>query len=452
MGELFGTDGVRGIANADLSLELAMRMGQAGAFALASEVHSPRILIGTDTRKSADMLFGALSAGICSIGGDVVYLGVVPTPALAYLVRLYEADAAVMISASHNLMEYNGFKWFDKRGYKLSDSLEAQIEALIRDGCPKPRPTGSLVGRVTRAKRAALDYTDFLLKAADCSLLGMRLVLDCANGAASDLAKEVFSKLGATVLSFSDEPDGYNINDQCGSTHPERLRQLVSETCADIGFAFDGDADRLIAVDERGRIVDGDRIIGILALDYKKRGLLKDDTLVITVMSNLGLKLKLNETGIKTEETAVGDRYVLERILEKGYSFGGEQSGHIIFANDHTTGDGMLSAIKLLNVITHSGRRFSELADEIPICPQVLVNVIVDEQAKDAALNDKDLKEAACGAEAALGKSGRVLIRKSGTEPLIRIMLEGMDETDLRARAGALAHILITNHNGRLKG
>ncbi len=452
MGELFGTDGVRGIANADLSLELAMRMGQAGAFVLASEVHSPRILIGTDTRKSADMLFGALSAGICSVGGDVVYLGVIPTPALAYLVRMYEADAAVMISASHNLMEYNGFKWFDKRGYKLSDSLEEEIEALIRNGYEKPRPTGALVGRVTHAYRGVLEYTAFLLKEASCSLDGMRIVLDCANGSASKLASGVFSKLGATVMSFSDEPDGYNINDQCGSTHPERLRQLVSENCADIGFAFDGDADRLIAVDERSRIVDGDRILGILALEYKKRRMLKLDTLVITLMSNLGLKLKLNEAGINTEETAVGDRYVLERILEKGYSLGGEQSGHIVFADSHTTGDGLLSAIRLLNVIKNSGKRFSELADEIPIYPQVLVNVQIEESAKDAALNDIDLAKAKESIALALGKSGRVLIRKSGTEPLIRIMLEGENEIEIRNSAAALAHIIIKNHNGRLKG
>lgn len=451
MGRLFGTDGVRGIANGSLSCELAMRIGAAGACVLTNEVHSPRILIGMDTRKSGDMLSSALTAGICSVGGDVVHVGVVPTPGLAYLVRLYDADAAVMISASHNSMEYNGIKWFDGRGYKLSDALEDEIEAIMKENRPLPAPTGAAVGRVTRVRRAMDEYREFLVSTADTRLDGMRIVLDCANGAASESARQVFCDLGAEVMSFSDEPDGYNINDLCGSTHPERMQQLVYELGADVGLAFDGDADRLIATDERGRIVDGDRILGICALDMHTRGVLKGDTLVITVMSNLGLKRRLKQAGIQIEETAVGDRYVLERMMEKGYNLGGEQSGHIIFTDHHTTGDGMLSAIQLMNVLKRSGKRMSALAAEIPIYPQVLVNVRVAEEKKAAAMNDAQLKAAIEALEKTLGEDGRVLVRASGTEPLIRIMLEGKDEEEIRDHAVSLAHILEKNHEGKLK-
>lgn len=451
MARLFGTDGVRGIANDTLSCELAMRIGAAGAFVLASEVHSPRILVGMDTRKSGDMLSCALAAGICSVGGDVVQVGVVPTPALAYLVRLYGADAAVVISASHNSMEYNGIKWFDTAGLKLSDALEDQIEAILRENTPLPRPVGGGVGRVTRVRRAKDEYREFLQGTALTRFEGLRIVLDCANGAASDIAREVFCGLGAEVLSFSDEPDGYNINDQCGSTHPERLQQLVSELGADVGLAFDGDADRLIATDERGRIIDGDRILGICALDMHARGTLKEDTLVITVMSNLGLKQRMKQAGIRIEETAVGDRYVLERMMEKKVNLGGEQSGHIIFTDHHTTGDGMLSAIQLLNVLKLSGKRMSALAGEIPIYPQVLVNVRVEENQKEPAMRDDELWAQVREVEAKLGEEGRVLLRASGTEPLIRIMLEGRDEDEISAHAVSLAHILEKNHEGKIR-
>ena len=451
MARLFGTDGVRGIANDALSCELAMRIGAAGAFVLASEVHSPRILVGMDTRKSGDMLSCALAAGICSVGGDVVQVGVVPTPALAYLVRLYGADAAVVISASHNSMEYNGIKWFDTAGFKLSDALEDQIEKILRENTPLPRPVGGGVGRVTRVRRAKDEYCEFLQSTALTRLEGLRIVLDCANGAASDIAREVFCGLGAEVLSFSDEPDGYNINDQCGSTHPERLQQLVSELGADVGLAFDGDADRLIATDERGRIVDGDRILGICALSMHACGTLKDDTLVITVMSNLGLKQRMKQAGIRIEETAVGDRYVLERMLEKKVNLGGEQSGHIIFTDHHTTGDGMLSAIQLLNVLKRSGKRMSALAGEIPIYPQVLVNVRVAENQKEPAMRDEELWAEVRGVEAKIGEEGRVLLRASGTEPLIRIMLEGKDEDEISAYAVSLAHILEKNYEGKIR-
>ncbi len=448
---LFGTDGVRGVANDTLSCELAMRLGAAGAYVLTSAAHSPRILIGTDTRKSADMLFCALAAGICSVGGDVVHVGVVPTPALAYLVRLYGADAAVVISASHNPMEDNGIKWFDSEGFKLSDALEDKIEALLHDHAELPRPVGAAVGRVTRMRRAAEEYRQFLLSTSTAPLTGMKLVLDCANGAASGIARDVFRELGAEVTSFSDEPDGCNINARCGSTHPERLQQMVCELGADVGLAFDGDADRLIAVDELGRIVDGDRILGVCALDMQEKGMLRGDTLVVTVMSNLGLKQRMREAQIHVEETAVGDRYVLERMLENGYNLGGEQSGHILFTDHHTTGDGMLSAIQFLNILQGSGKRMSALADEIPIYPQVLVNVRVPLESKAAAMQDETLWARIREVEREMGDSGRILVRASGTEPLIRIMLEGRDEEEIRTIAISLARILEENYDGKIK-
>lgn len=452
MPRLFGTDGVRGIANDTLSCELAMRLGAAGAYVLTNEVHSPRILVGMDTRKSGKMLSSALSAGICSVGGDVVQLGVLPTPALSYLVRLYEADAAVMISASHNPMEYNGIKWFDSKGYKLSDSLEDRIEAILQNKEVLPRPTGGDVGRVIRTRRAQEEYCEFLQHTATTSFEGLKLVLDCANGASSRIARDLFTALGAQVLSFSDEPDGYNINDQCGSMHPARLQQLVVELGADAGLAFDGDADRLIATDEHGRIVDGDRIMGICALDMHVRGALRNDTLVLTVMSNLGLKQRMRQEGIHVEETSVGDRYVLERMLEGNFNLGGEQSGHIIFSDQHNTGDGMLSAIQLLNIVKLTGKRMSALAADIPIYPQVLVNVRLPEGKKAAAIADEALWARVKEIEAELGDDGRVLVRESGTEPLVRIMLEGKDEEKISAYAISLARILEKNHGGKLKG
>lgn len=452
MGRLFGTDGVRGIANESLTCELAMQLGAAGAHILTNEVHSPRVLVAMDTRKSGKMLSSALCAGICSVGGDVIQLGVLPTPALSCLVQLYEADAAVMISASHNSMEYNGIKWFDGTGNKLSDALEDKIEEVIMGSKLLPRPVGGDVGRITRMRRAQDDYMEFLVNTSPTRLDGLKLVLDCANGAASRIARDVFAGLGATVLSFSDEPDGYNINDQCGSTHPARMQQLVGELGADVGLAFDGDADRLIAADERGRLVDGDRIMGICALDMHARGALKEDTLVLTVMSNLGLKQRMKAAGIRLEETAVGDRYVLECMKQHGYNLGGEQSGHIIFSDYHNTGDGMLSAIQLLGVLKQSGKRMSTLAMEIPIYPQVLANVRVSEAAKAPAMADEALWARVRELEDTLGEDGRVLVRASGTEPLIRIMLEGKDEEAIQEYAIELAKILEKNHGGKLKG
>lgn len=451
MARLFGTDGVRGIANKDLTCELAMKIGACGAYVLTNEVHNPRILVGMDTRRSGDMLSAALTAGICSVGGDVIDVGVIPTPALAYLVRLYEADAAVMVSASHNTMEYNGIKWFNAKGYKLPDELEDEIERMIKDDVPLQRPTGTDVGHVIKAKRAASEYASFLKSTARTRFDGLRVVLDCANGASSNIAREVFSSLGADVISCADEPDGNNINEKCGSMHVERLQELVTETGADAGFAFDGDADRVIAADEFGNIVDGDRILGICALAMKEENRLKNDTLVITVMSNLGLKVRMKERGVHISETAVGDRYVMERMLKEDYALGGEQSGHVIFLDLNTTGDGMLTAIQVLNTLRSTKKSMSQLASDIPIYPQVLVNVRVDNERKQAAINDAELKAAIQNIDNELKSSGRVLVRASGTEPLIRIMLEGQDENIISRHAIALAKILERNHEGKIK-
>ena len=420
MGRMFGTDGVRGIANADLSCELAMKIGAAGAYELTS-VHNPRILVGQNTRKSGDMLACALSAGLCSIGGDVINVGVIPTPAMAYLARLYSADAAVMISASHNTMEYNGIKWFDGDGYKLSDELEDRIEAIVKGEEIMDKPSVSGVGNCLRAPRAVEKYKEFHNSTATESFSGMNVVLDCANGSASNIAADVFSELGAKVISWADEPDGCNINDLCGSTHPDSLQELMTERMADAGFAFDGDADRVIAADEMGNIVDGDRIMGICAKFMKNEGKLKDDSLVVTVLSNLGLKLRMKELGINIEETAVGDRYILERMRQKGYSLGGEQSGHIIFSKHATTGDGILTSLMIMEVILEKKMSLSRLAEPVKIYPQLLQNVRVADK-KTARENPEVIKAVDIGA-AELGDEGRILVRVSGTEPVIRVLV-----------------------------
>lgn len=451
MARMFGTDGVRGIANKELTCELAMKIGAAGAYALASEVHKARILVGQDTRRSSDMLSRALAAGICSVGGDVIDCGVIPTPAIAYLARLYEADAAVMISASHNTYEYNGIKWFNGEGYKLSDELEDEIEDIVKGARELARPVGEGVGHCVEAKRAIEEYEAFLISAATARYDGKHIVLDCANGASSRIARSVFTALGAKVTAYGDEPDGYNINGLCGSTHPGRLQELVGELGGDAGFAFDGDADRVIACDELGNLVDGDKIMGICARHLKENGRLASDTLVLTVMSNLGLKKHMQEIGVAVEETAVGDRYVMERMREKGYVLGGEQSGHIIFLDLNTTGDGILTAIQVMNILCEKNERMSLLAAEVPIYPQVLVNVVLDAKDKDTALADPELKARIDKAQSELADEGRVLVRPSGTEPLIRIMLEGESEEKIRRLALEIAKILEEKYDGRIR-
>lgn len=421
MARMFGTDGVRGVANKDLSCELALKIGKAGAYVLTNEVHQPRILLGRDTRLSGDMLSAALTAGICSVGGDVIDVGVIPTPAMAYLARAYEADAAVMVSASHNTMEYNGIKWFDGKGFKLSDGLEDEIEKLIKEGMDFELPTGENVGHVIIAKRAVQEYKEFLKSTARNRFDGLTVMLDCANGAASAIAYDVFTELGAKVYPRADEPDGININNKCGST------------------------------DERGNIVDGDRIMGICAKSMKAEGRLKKDTLVVTVMSNIGLKKRMTELGINVAETKVGDRYVLEEMLREGYSIGGEQSGHVIFLDKNTTGDGMLTAIQVLDVMKSTGRRMSALANDIPIYPQVLVNVIVDNEIKHQAMEDQDLWQRIRDVEGKLGSSGRVLVRASGTEPIIRVMLEGQNTDEISDCAIYIVKVLEQKYKGKIR-
>ena len=443
MGRLFGTDGVRGIANEKLSCELAFKLGQAGAYVLTSSVHKARILIGRDTRISGDMLESALVAGICSVGAEAVVAGVIPTSGVAFLTRDYGADAGIVISASHNAAEYNGIKFFSSDGKKLPDEIEDRIEAIILDGSELiEHKTGVNVGRRVGALNALAEYKEFLLGTTDTNLRGLKIVLDCAHGAASVVGPRAFQELGATVVPYYNTPDGTNINDNCGSTHPQKLTQLVTELGADMGFAFDGDADRLIAVDEHGVIVDGDQIMAICAIDLKKRGLLKQDTLVCTVMSNLGLDIAMEQQGIRTVKTKVGDRYVLEEMLKSGYSLGGEQSGHIIFLDQTPTGDGILSGIQLASVVMRSGRPLSRLAGKISILPQVLVNARVKDENKDSILEDEQVKARIEELEARFSGKGRVLIRPSGTEPLVRVMIEGQNKQEIERQAVEMARLI----------
>ncbi|MEG1560701.1 MAG: phosphoglucosamine mutase [Clostridia bacterium] len=451
MSRLFGTDGVRGVANDTLSVSLAMKIGVAGAYVLTSKVHNPVILVAADTRKSGDMLSFALAAGICAIGGDVKLLGVLPTPSLPYLTRLYGADAAVMISASHNSMEYNGIKWFDKNGFKLSDDIEDKIEEKIADFDNISFPIGEHVGNIINVKRARDDYMAFLMSCSEYELKGIKIALDCANGAASGIAPLIFSNLGATVFSSANEPDGCNINRNCGSTHLSHISEFVVESGADVGFAYDGDADRVLAVDERGNIVDGDKLMGICAKKLNENGKLKDSTLVATVMSNIGLTHSMKEAGINIVATKVGDRYVLERMRENGYALGGEQSGHIIFYDKNTSGDGILTSIMIMNILRKTNLPLSVLADEIRIFPQILVNVELTNENLNVAMEDVKLCEYIGKIQSELGDDGRVLVRSSGTEPLIRIMIEGIDTDDIREKALSIADILIDNYDGVLR-
>ncbi len=436
MGRLFGTDGVRGVANEKLTCELAFKLGQAGAYVLTSRVHKARILIGRDTRISGNMLEAAMVAGICSVGAEAIVAGVIPTSGVAFLTRDYKADAGVVISASHNSVEYNGIKFFNADGKKLPDEVENRIESIILDGSEEIMlQTGVNIGRKVSAANSAAEYKEFLLSTINTNLRGLKIVLDCAHGAASFIGPRSFTELGAEVIPYYNTPDGTNINDYCGSTHPQKLTQLVAELGADLGLAFDGDADRLIAVDEHGVIVDGDQIMAICAIDMKERGLLKKDTLVCTVMSNLGLDIAMKKHGIKTVKTKVGDRYVLEEMIKGGYSLGGEQSGHIIFLDDNTTGDGILTGLHLASIIMRSGKSLSRLASSINILPQVLVNAWVKDEHKDHIMEDKEVVAKIKQLEKMFHGKGRVLIRPSGTEPLVRVMLEGTDKKEIERQA-----------------
>lgn len=441
MGRLFGTDGVRGVANTELTGEMAYQLGRAGAYVLTKEKkHAPRILVAMDTRISGDMLESALVAGICSVGAHAVLAGVIPTPAVAYLVRHYRLDAGVMISASHNPVEYNGIKFFSDQGYKLSDELEDEIEDIVLSRMEVlPCPTGNGIGTRGYAEEALDDYITFLRNSTTERFQGIKVALDCANGAAYKAAPITMLELGAQLCIIHNEPDGTNINDKCGSTHMEDLVALVKENGADIGFAFDGDADRCLAVDENGQVIDGDKILAICGCDMKARGELKKDTIVGTVMSNLGLTMMGRENEISVLQTNVGDRYVLESMLAEGYNLGGEQSGHIIFLDYNSTGDGVLTAIQLLSVMNRSGKKASELAKTMEVMPQVLVNARVNNARKNEYMEVPEIKAAIEALQEKFSSDGRVLIRTSGTEPLVRVMIEGKDKEAMEKEAMKLA-------------
>ena len=433
MGRLFGTDGARGVANTELSCELAMQIGRAAALVLTRhQSDKPKILIGRDTRISSAMLEAALAAGICSVGADAELIGVIPTPGVAYLVSKYEADAGVMISASHNPVEFNGIKLFSATGYKLSDEIEAEIEALILDTPGEiPLKEGTALGRIYRRRSAPLDYIAHIRSTLESDLKGIRVAVDCANGSASTTAEQLFAALGAEALVFHEEPDGTNINKACGSTHLESLVEYVRMHDCQLGVAFDGDADRCLAVDENGNVVDGDQMIAIFADYMKRKGTLAKDTAVVTVMSNLGFFRFAEKAGIQARATKVGDRYVLEEMLKEGYNLGGEQSGHIIFSDYATTGDGQLSAVQLLHILKETGKPLSELADVMEQYPQVMVNVKIANDKKALLETDPDIQAVIRQAEQTLGRDGRILVRASGTEPLIRVMAEGKKQEEI---------------------
>ncbi len=444
MGRLFGTDGVRGIANQELTAELAYKLGQAGAYVLTKETHhEAKILVGMDTRRSGDMLESALIAGICSVGAHAISIGVVPTPAVAHLVREYGVDAGVVISASHNPVEYNGIKFFDSEGYKLRDELEEEIEAIILDHAEVlPQPIGDKVGTKIVKEDALDDYMTYLTATMDVDLTGIRVAIDCANGAAYKAAPLVLMELGADVHVIHNEPDGTNINKNCGSTHMEDLANYVKEVGAQIGLAFDGDADRCLALDENDKLIDGDQIMAICGIHMKAQGKLPHNTIVATVMSNLGFFIMGKQQGIHIEQTKVGDRYVLEEMIKDDFKLGGEQSGHIIFLDHNTTGDGVLTGLKLLSVLKKTGKKASELAAVMEILPQVLVNAKVSNDKKYTYMEDIEIKQAIDQLEAKFAGDGRVLIRPSGTEPLVRVMIEGKDQEELTKAAEKLAKLI----------
>ena len=441
MARMFGTDGVRGVANEELT---PMQLGQAGAYVLTKEKeHKPTIMVGCDTRISGDMLANALMAGACSVGANCVYVGVIPTPAVAYLTQKYKVDAGVVISASHNPVEFNGIKFFDGNGYKLPDEMEDEIENLINNNMAGVKfPIGPGVGKIKYRTDAREEYINHSIRSVNVDLTGLKIVVDCAEGASFYTSVEALKELGANVVAIHNSPDGTNINANCGSTHMEELQARVVFEKAQVGLAFDGDADRLLAVDENGNVVDGDQIMSIVGNYMKSKGKLKKDTIVATVMSNLGFFIMGKENGITMEQTKVGDRYVLERMKELGTSLGGEQSGHIIFLDENTTGDGLLSALHLLEVMVDSGKRLSELASIMEVLPQALVNAKVANHKKDKYMEYPVIADAIKAIEEKFAGEGRVLIRPSGTEPLVRVMIEGKDQAVIQEEATKLANLI----------
>ena len=444
MSRLFGTDGVRGVANEELTPLLAMQLGQAGASVLTKETsHKPTIMVGCDTRISGDMLANALMAGACSVGANAVYVGVVPTPAVAYLTRKNHMDAGVVISASHNPVEFNGIKFFDANGYKLPDAMEDEIEAIIKNDMKDLAfPTGTEIGSITYRTDAREDYVKHATEAIPVDLHGMKIVADCAEGASYYTSVEALKLLGADVVAIHNNPDGTNINAGCGSTHMEELMERVKAEKADVGLAFDGDADRLLAVDEKGNKVDGDQIMGIVGNYLKEQKKLKKDTIVATVMSNLGFFLMGEKQGIHMEQTKVGDRYVLERMRQIGANLGGEQSGHVIFLDENTTGDGLLSALHLLQVLVDTKKPLSELATIMEVLPQALVNAKVPNDKKNSYMENPQIADAIDALTKKFAGEGRVLIRPSGTEPLVRVMIEGRDQNRIQEEAEKLATLI----------
>lgn len=444
MGRLFGTDGARGVANTELSPELAMNIGRAAAMVLINkDTERPKVLIGKDTRLSSDLLEGALIAGLCSVGADVVKLGVVPTPAVAYLIEKYKADAGIMISASHNPFEFNGIKIFNKDGFKLPDKLEEEIEAIVLDSArPFPKFSGDKLGCVTEARSAVNDYIAHIISTVDYSLEGMEIALDCSNGSSSKTAEKLFTALGAKCHMLFDKPNGVNINDNCGSTHMEKLMDYVKHHKLDCGMAFDGDADRCLAVDENGNLVDGDFIIAICAQDMKNRNILSKNAVVGTILTNMGFNKFCEKEDIKFVGTKVGDRYVLEAMKNDGYNLGGEQSGHVIFLDHCTTGDGQMTAAQLLSMMNRRKEKLSDMAKLMTRMPQVMINVKISNAGKQQLDSDEVIKSELEKAKENLGDRGRILVRSSGTEPLIRVMTEGADKDEISAVAESIARVI----------
>ncbi len=427
MGRLFGTDGARGIAISELTCETAMNIGRAAALVLTKTTNKkPKILIGKDTRISGDVLEAALVAGICSVGADAHILGVVPTPAVALLVKKYGADAGVMISASHNPVEFNGIKLFSGEGFKLPDSIENEIEELVLDNPENIcLSSGTLIGRVVYEKNAEWDYVRHIMKTIDGDFRGLKVAIDCANGASSSCAEKLFKGMGANCIFINNTPDGTNINKECGSTDMRALCKAVVDNKCNLGLAFDGDADRCLACDENGTVIDGDKMLAIFSKYMKARGTLKHNACVVTVMTNLGFFKFAKEAGVIVATTGVGDRYVLEEMQRGGYNLGGEQSGHIIFLDDANTGDGELSGAKLMEILAHTKVKASDLGGVMSAYPQILINVEITADKKGKWQEDEAVSETIEMYKKKLGDDGRILIRESGTEPLVRVMIEG---------------------------
>ena len=442
MGKYFGTDGVRGVANSELTPEFAFKLGRVGGYVLTKDAKErPKVLIGRDTRISGEMLEGALVAGLLSIGAEVMRLGVISTPGVAYLTRVMNAQAGVMISASHNPVADNGIKFFGPDGFKLTDDQEAEIESLLdAQEDTLPRPTGGDIGSVTDYFEGGQKYISYLKQTVDEEFLGIHVALDCAHGATSQLATHLFADLEADISTMGASPNGLNINEGVGSTHPEKLAAFLLERGADVGLAFDGDGDRLIAVDEKGQIVDGDQIMFIIGKYLHAKGRLKKNTVVSTVMSNMGFYKALEENDMTSVQTAVGDRYVVEEMRANDYNVGGEQSGHIVFLDFNTTGDGLLTGIQLVNIMKATGKRLSELAGEMTIYPQKLVNVRVTD--KHAVTQNEQVAAVIAQVEADMGGNGRVLVRPSGTEPLVRVMVEAATVEACEAYVNRIADVV----------